>query len=65
MGFLQKKCRTTGEKAPEYRGKGGQNTGTGFTALRLEVVLYRVFSVCVLVRHSCTVLLSVARQPQL
>ena len=28
------------EKGPGVQGKGGQNTGTGFTALRLEVVLY-------------------------
>ena len=40
MGFLQKKCRTTGEKALAYRGKGGQNTDTAFLALRLGVVLY-------------------------
>ena len=40
MGILQKKCRTTGKKALAYRGKGGQNTGTGFPALRLGVVLY-------------------------
>ena len=40
MGILQKKCRTTGKKALAYRGNGGQNTGTGFTALSLEVVLY-------------------------
>ena len=40
MGFLQKKCRTTGKKALAYRGKGGQNTDTAFLALRLGVVLY-------------------------
>ena len=40
MGILQKKCRTTGKKALAYRGKGGQNTGTAFPALRLGVVLY-------------------------
>ena len=40
MGILQKKCRTTGKKALAYRGKGGQNTGTGFPALRLGVVRY-------------------------
>ena len=40
MGILQKKCRTTGKKALAYRGKGGQNTGTAFPALRLRVVLY-------------------------
>ena len=40
MGILQKKCRTTEEKALAYRGKGGQNTGTAFSALRLGVVLY-------------------------
>ena len=40
MGILQKKCRTTGKKALAYRGKGGQNTGTSFPALRLGVVLY-------------------------
>ena len=38
MGILQKKCRTTGKKALAYRGKGGQNTGTVFLALRLGVV---------------------------
>ena len=40
MGILQKKCRTTGKKALAYRGKGGQNTGTAFPALRLGVVRY-------------------------
>ena len=40
MGILQNKCRTTGEKALAYRGKGGQNTGTAFPALRLGVVRY-------------------------
>ena len=40
MGILQKKRRTTGKKALAYRGKGGQNTGTAFIALRLGVVLY-------------------------
>ena len=40
MGILQKKCRTTGKKALAYRGKGGQNTGTPFPALRLWVVRY-------------------------
>ena len=40
MGILQKKCRTTGKKALAYRGKGGQNTGTAFPALRLGVVPY-------------------------
>ena len=40
MGIIQKKCRTTGKKALAYRGKGGQNTGTSFPALRLGVVLY-------------------------
>ena len=40
MGILQKKCRTTGKKVLAYRGKGGQNTGTAFPALRLGVVLY-------------------------
>ena len=40
MGILQKKCRTTGEKAWAYRGKGGQNTDTAFLALRLGVVRY-------------------------
>ena len=39
MGILQKKCRSTGKKAPAYRGKGGQNTDTDFPALRLGVVL--------------------------
>ena len=38
--ILQKKRRTTGKKALAYRGKGGQNTGTAFLALRLGVVLY-------------------------
>ena len=28
MEIRQKKCRTTGKKALEYRGKGGQNTDT-------------------------------------
>ena len=40
MGILQKKCRTTGKKALAYSGKGGQNTGTAFPALRLGAVLY-------------------------
>ena len=40
MAILQKKSRTTGKKALAYRGKGGQNTGTAFPALRLGVVLY-------------------------
>ena len=40
MGILQKKCRTTAEKALAYRGKGGQNTDVAFLALRLGVVLY-------------------------
>ena len=40
MGILQKKRRTTGKKALAYRGKGGQNTGAAFPALRLGVVLY-------------------------
>ena len=40
VGILQKKCRTTGKKALAYRGKGGQNTGTAFPALRLGVVRY-------------------------
>ena len=39
MGILQKKCRTTGKKALAYGGKGGQNTGMAFPALRLGVVL--------------------------
>ena len=33
MGILQKKCRTTEERALAHRGKGGQNTGTAFPAL--------------------------------
>ena len=45
MGILQRKCRTTGEKALAYRGKAGQNTGTAFPALRLGVVLYLLISV--------------------
>ena len=40
MGILQKKRRTTGNKALAYRGKGGQNTDTAFLASRLGVVLY-------------------------
>ena len=44
MPILQKKCCTTGKKALAYRGKGGQNTGTGFPALRLGVVLYLLIS---------------------
>ena len=40
MGILQKKRRTTGKKALAYRGKGDQNTGTAFLALRLGVVLH-------------------------
>ena len=39
MRILQEKCRTTARKARAYRGKGGQNTGTAFLALRLGVVL--------------------------
>ena len=46
MGILQKKRRTTGKKALAYRGKGGQNTGTAFLALRLGVVLY-LLNVCI------------------
>ena len=44
MEILHKKCRTTGKKALAYRGKGGQNTGTAFPALRLGVVLYLLIS---------------------
>ena len=40
MGNLQKKRRTTGKKAPAYRGKSGQNAGNDFLALGLRVVLY-------------------------
>ena len=40
MGILQKKCRAAGKKALAYKGKGGQNTGIAFPALRLGVVLY-------------------------
>ena len=39
MGILQKRCRTTAQKALAYWGKRGQNTGTDFPALRLRVVL--------------------------
>ena len=39
MGILQKKWRATGKKSLAHRGKGGQNTGTAFLALRLGVVL--------------------------
>ena len=39
MEILQKKCRTTGQKALAYR-EGGQNTDIAFLALRLGVVLY-------------------------
>ena len=38
MGILQKKRRTTGKKALAHRGKGGQDRGTAFLALRLGVV---------------------------
>ena len=48
MGILQKKRRTTGKKALAYRGKGGQNTGTVFFALRLGVVLYLLKNFCFL-----------------
>ena len=40
MGILQKKRRARMKNAPAYRGKGGQNAGTAFPALRLGVVLY-------------------------
>ena len=39
MGMTHKKSRTAGKKAPAYRGKSGQNTGTDFLALGLRVVL--------------------------
>ena len=42
VGIFQKKCRTTGKKALAYRGKGGQNTESGFLALRLGVVLHHL-----------------------
>ena len=39
MGILQKKRRTTENKALAYRPKGGQNTDIACLALRLRVVL--------------------------